>query len=326
MEKKTRQRVIIINNQKKISLRSLLQIINPFMWLSPRLVARSHAKFFNAVFEAANGAPLAAPSSTQQQQLTQEQRARLDAAVAAATAEAQAKAAAEAEAARRRRQFLRGQGGSSSSFSLLSSPKEVLSLLRAIVTEPESHLPWWLRALARWVKRAVAVPLALAFPLAAKLLLSSSSSSPSRLLLRDTRGVAVDAMRPWLKSKGLRLCRSYGSGAAPAVAAGPVADDACVFERRLAWECRAFGAVAVALGLLPLLSWLLNFLTTAGAALWAADLERVEGGGGGGGVRVLVPPPAVPAPAAKEGAEEGKASSPTPTPMTTAAAAAKQEL
>lgn len=47
---------------------------------------------------------------------------------------------------------------------------------------------------------------------------------------------------------------------------------AIAYEHR--WGFRSFGAVAYGLGFVPVLSWLLNFVTTIGAALWAADIER----------------------------------------------------
>ena len=251
------------------------------MWLSPSLVARSHSKFFNAVFESALGGGGRGPSSSSVATrtaaavtpLSADQRARLDAAVAAATAEADAAAAAAAARAR-------DPLGSLPSPS--SSAGEVLGWLRwALLVEPEGgaraaarRLPWHLR----WLRRTLVAPLYLAFPLA-----------PRLLSIRDTRDVAVGALRPWLKVKGLRVSKGGAGGRRGAALS---VDDACFFSRRRAWECRSFGAVAAALGCVPLLSWLLAFATTAGAALWAADLEQFEGGS-----RVLVPPPAVPAPA-----------------------------
>ncbi len=49
---------------------------------------------------------------------------------------------------------------------------------------------------------------------------------------------------------------------------------ALAYEHR--WAFRSFGAVAYGLGFVPLISWLLNFVTTIGAALWAADIERSQ--------------------------------------------------
>ena len=244
--------------KKKKKVLALLQIINPFMWLSPSLVARSHSKFFHAVFGSATSTAAIPP-------LSADQRARLDAAVAAATAEARAASAAKAARAR-------DPLGSLPSPSSSSSGRELLSWLRWAFLEPEGAacFPWY----TRWLRRALVAPLSLAFPLA-----------PRLLSIGDTRGVAVDALRPWLHSKGLRVSRRSGRGAPPI-------DDACFFKRRRAWECRSFGAVAAALGCVPLVSWLLAFAVTAGAALWAGDLERE------GASRVLVPPPAAPPPAA----------------------------
>ena len=148
-----------------------------------------------------------------------------------------------------------------------------------------SRFPWYLR----WLRRIVVAPLYLAFPLA-----------PRLLSIGDTRDVAVDALRPWLKAKGLRVSKGNRRQGNSSV------DDACFFSRRRAWECRSFGAVAAVLGCVPVVSWLLAFAVTAGAALWAADLERLEGGS-----RVLVPPPAVPVPASP------------PAPSSAAAAAAE---
>ena len=47
---------------------------------------------------------------------------------------------------------------------------------------------------------------------------------------------------------------------------------AIAYEHR--WDFRAFGLTAYVLGFIPLLSWILNFATSVGAALWAADMER----------------------------------------------------
>ena len=47
---------------------------------------------------------------------------------------------------------------------------------------------------------------------------------------------------------------------------------AIAYENR--WSFRSFGAVAYGLGFVPILSWILNFTTAIGAALWAADMER----------------------------------------------------
>jgi hypothetical protein len=52
----------------------------------------------------------------------------------------------------------------------------------------------------------------------------------------------------------------------------PQEQAALAYEHR--WSFRSFGAVAYGLGFVPLLSWILNFVTTVGAALWAADIER----------------------------------------------------
>ena len=40
-----------------------------------------------------------------------------------------------------------------------------------------------------------------------------------------------------------------------------------------AWS-RSFGGVSYALGCVPVLSWLLEFSSSVGAALWAADMEK----------------------------------------------------
>lgn len=256
----------------KQTVSALLQIINPLMWLSPSLVARSHSKFFNAVFASTvggggrGGGPSSSGSSSvatsTSTPLSADQRARLDAVVAADAAKAQAAAASRAARAR-------DPLGSLPSRS--SSTREILSWLRWAFLEPENtaRFPWYLR----WLKRTLIAPLYLAFPL-----------GPRLLSIRDTRDVAVDALRPWLKSKGLRVSKG----------------DACFFSTCRAWECRSFGAVAAVLGCVPLVSWLLAFATTAGAALWAADLERF-----GGGSRVLVPPQAVPAPPSAPSATGG---------------------
>ena len=37
---------------------------------------------------------------------------------------------------------------------------------------------------------------------------------------------------------------------------------------------RSFGGVSYALGCVPILSWLLEFSSTVGAAMWAADMEK----------------------------------------------------
>ena len=37
---------------------------------------------------------------------------------------------------------------------------------------------------------------------------------------------------------------------------------------------RSFGGVSYALGCVPVLSWLLEFSSSVGAALWAADMEK----------------------------------------------------
>ncbi len=47
---------------------------------------------------------------------------------------------------------------------------------------------------------------------------------------------------------------------------------AIAYEHR--WEFRSFGITAYVLGFIPILSWILNFSTSVGAALWAADMER----------------------------------------------------
>ncbi len=47
---------------------------------------------------------------------------------------------------------------------------------------------------------------------------------------------------------------------------------AIAYENR--WSFRSFGMVAFGLGFVPILSWILNFTTIIGAALWAADIER----------------------------------------------------
>lgn len=279
------------------------------MWLSPRLVARSHSKFFNAVFQSAvvrgssSSAATRTAAAAAATPLSADQRARLDAAVAAATAEATAAAAAKAARAR-------DTLGSLSSTSSLSAG-ELLSWARWALLEPEGggggapRLPWHLR----WLRRTLVAPLYLAFPLA-----------PRLLSIRDTRDVAVDALRPYLKAKGLRVSkkgRGSRQGFSSAAAADASVDDACFFSKRSAWECRSFGAVAAALGCVPVLSWLLAFATTAGAALWAADLERF-----GGGSRALVPPPAVPAPAEAAHKQVELASK----QAASAASASKQEL
>lgn len=261
------------------------------MWLSPRLVARSHSKFFNAVFQSAVVGSVTSAGSAAP--LSPDQRARLDAAVAAATAEA----AAAAKAARARNPLAALPSSS-------SATSEILSWLRWAFTEPErTRFPWYLR----WRRRSLLAPLCLAFPLA-----------PRLLSVRDTRDVAVDALRPWMKSKGLKVSKGGGRGGGSGSRRAFTVDDAC-FSRRRAWECRSFGAVAEVLGCVPVLSWLLAFATTAGAALWAADLEKFEGGS-----RVLVPPPEVPPPAS--GKEGGPAVTTAAERQATAVSASKQEL
>ena len=47
---------------------------------------------------------------------------------------------------------------------------------------------------------------------------------------------------------------------------------AIAYEHR--WEFRAFGVTAYVLGFIPILSWILNFTTSVGAALWAVEMER----------------------------------------------------
>ena len=42
----------------------------------------------------------------------------------------------------------------------------------------------------------------------------------------------------------------------------------------LKWLRREFGGVSYALGCVPVLSWLLEFSSSVGAALWAADMEK----------------------------------------------------
>lgn len=218
------------------------------MWLSPRLLARSHAKFFNAVFQSAIGSVGSGSSgiSTGSTPLSADQQARLDPDVAAAAAEADATAATKASRARDPRVTLPSSS---------SSASEILSWLRWAFTEPEARFPWYLR----WLKRSLLAPLYLAFPLA-----------PRLLSIGDTRDIAVDALSPWMNSKR-SLTLTGGSRRATAAVA---VDDACFFSRRRAWECRSFGAVAAVLGCVPFLSWLLAFATTAGAALWAADMEK----------------------------------------------------
>ena len=52
----------------------------------------------------------------------------------------------------------------------------------------------------------------------------------------------------------------------------PEEQAAIAYEHR--WEFRSFGITAYVLGFIPILSWILNFTTSAGAGLWAAEMER----------------------------------------------------
>jgi len=121
-------------------------------------------------------------------------------------------------------------------------------------------------------------PVKVLFPLAPKLLAATTAGASAPAL-------AAAALSPWLARKGVR-------GAAEIDALSAV--NRCG-RARLGWtssrawhgsRCQAarvctrrasmlgFGGVAFGLGLVPLLSWVLGFTNSVGAAIFAADLER----------------------------------------------------
>ncbi|CAL8472117.1 g11659 [Coccomyxa elongata] len=117
-----------------------------------------------------------------------------------------------------------------------------VKVLLWIFAPPPANEPWW----KRLPRRLVNAPARLIFPAGSKLLQAGNS-----------RSYAMNALKPYLKRKGIT---SWEEQAAVA------------YENR--WSFRAFGAVAYGLGFVPILSWILNFTTSIGAALWAADMER----------------------------------------------------
>jgi len=79
-------------------------------------------------------------------------------------------------------------------------------------------------------------------------------------------------VRPLLRRLALGLLVERNVPAALDLAADEQA--AVAYEHR--WEFRSFGGVSYALGCVPILSWLLEFSSSVGAALWAADMEKSE--------------------------------------------------
>ncbi|CAK0787852.1 hypothetical protein CVIRNUC_011074 [Coccomyxa viridis] len=117
-----------------------------------------------------------------------------------------------------------------------------IKLLLWIFTPAPPGTPIWLKV----PRRILNAPAKLIFPAAPKLLGA-----------QNARAYAVQKIRPYLKKKGIK---SWDEQAAIA------------YEHR--WEFRSFGGVSYALGCVPILSWLLEFSSTVGAAMWAADMEK----------------------------------------------------
>lgn len=142
----------------------------------------------------------------------------------------------------------------------------------------------------RLPRRLVNAPARLIFPAGSKLLQAGNS-----------RSYAMNALKPYLKRVSIFSSwpeRCFADTQTGAILPSHVAQHgamscgllcfalwavqkgltsweeqaAVAYENR--WSFRAFGAVAYGLGFVPILSWILNFTTSIGAALWAADMER----------------------------------------------------
>lgn len=117
-----------------------------------------------------------------------------------------------------------------------------IQLLLWIFTPAPPGSPIWVKI----PRRILNLPAKLIFPAAPKLLGA-----------QNARAYAVQKIKPYLIKKGIK---SWDEQAAVA------------YEHR--WEFRSFGGVSYALGCVPVLSWLLEFSSSVGAALWAADMEK----------------------------------------------------
>ena len=129
-----------------------------------------------------------------------------------------------------------------------TTPHSPLVAALLLLIRPPPTAAGWLVSAAR---RAVSAPLGLAFP-----------ALPRALAVLSTGDLGSAWLAPYLRAA--RKAASKGvtggiAGAASLARAGPAAS-------------AAFGAVALALSCVPIVSRLLAFFTAAGAALWAADL------------------------------------------------------
>ncbi|KAK9836096.1 hypothetical protein WJX81_000645 [Elliptochloris bilobata] len=104
----------------------------------------------------------------------------------------------------------------------------------------------------RIAKRMLQAPIKLLFPAAPKLVAAAMQPASAPAL-------ATAALSPWLAAKGIKGAQEI---------------DAFAAANRASMV--GFGSVAFAVGLVPVLSWILGFTNSIGAAVYAADLENAN--------------------------------------------------